>query len=415
MKKGRIITSLAALGFATVAMFGFGQTANASSSAVNNYIKSHNISHAKVTSSVWSGFPKNKYRHGKGKPEGVVVHETANNSSTLFNEVAFMKRNYQNAFVHTFVDASRIVNIANTNYLSWGAGYPANARYVQFEQVRVHSKSAFAHEVANAAYYTAYILDKYNLKPNDAAYDGKGTVWAHYSVAKFLGGSNHSDPVEYYSATGKKYFGAKYTMAQFYTLVKEYYNDIHSTSGSINANSKKNVKYAKVSYSAGSGNEIAKLSSKKSSYVLYNHVKNSQANVKSYKWPKNAKTNTKVYVDAVGKKSTTTWYRIRFSASTKAKRYWVYSGALKFANVNYTDSTARVTVKSGINDSTRNHVFNSSYLSKKVTKLSNIAGQTFNADKLASMTDLNGKTKNYYRINVNGKSQWIYANHVTVE
>ncbi|PAK65707.1 N-acetylmuramoyl-L-alanine amidase, partial [Lactococcus lactis] len=72
-----------------------------------------------------------------------------------------MKKNYNNAFVHTFVDASRIINIANTNYLAWGAGYPANARFVQFEQVEVHSKSAFAHEVANAAYYTAYTLNKY--------------------------------------------------------------------------------------------------------------------------------------------------------------------------------------------------------------------------------------------------------------
>lgn len=258
-------------------------------------------------------------------------------------------------------------------------------------------------------------MNKYNLKPNDAAYDGKGTVWSHYSVAKFLGGSDHSDPVEYYASTGKKYFGSKYTMAQFYALVKDYYNEIHGTSGSINANSKKTVKYDKVNYSAGTGNKIAKLTSKKSSYALYNHVKNSRANVKRYNWPSKAKTNTKVYVDEVGKKSSTTWYRIRFSASTKAKRYWVYGGALKFASVGYSDTNAEVTVKSGINDSTRNHVFNSSYLSKKVTKLSNLAGQTFTANKMASMKDLNDKEKHYYRISVNGKDQWIYANHVTVK
>lgn len=80
------------MGLAAVAMLGFGQTANASS--VNSYISSHNISHAKITSSVWSEFPKNKYRHGKSKPEGVIIHETANNRSTLYNEIAYMKRNY---------------------------------------------------------------------------------------------------------------------------------------------------------------------------------------------------------------------------------------------------------------------------------------------------------------------------------
>lgn len=84
-----------------------------------------------------------------------------------------------------------------------GAGYPANARFVQFEQVEVHSKSAFAHEMANAAYYTAYILDKYGLTPNDAAYDGKGTVWSHGGVSKYLGGTNHTDPAGYYASAGK--------------------------------------------------------------------------------------------------------------------------------------------------------------------------------------------------------------------
>ena len=51
-------------------------------------------------------------------------------------------KNYNNAFVHSFVDASHV--ISNTNYLAWGVGYPGNARFVQFEQVEVHSKSAFA-------------------------------------------------------------------------------------------------------------------------------------------------------------------------------------------------------------------------------------------------------------------------------
>lgn len=166
MKKRAIITALCSLSLAAIGMFGLSNAAGASS--VNDYIASKNISHANITSSIWGGFPKNAYRKGTGKPEGVVVHETANPNSTIYNEIAYMKKNYNNAFVHTFVDASRIINIANTNYLAWGAGYPANARFVQFEQVEVHSKSAFAHEVANAAYYTAYTLNKYGLKPNDA-------------------------------------------------------------------------------------------------------------------------------------------------------------------------------------------------------------------------------------------------------
>ncbi len=319
MKKRNFIKAFCALSFAAVGLFAAGQRP-AHAESVNTYIANNNISHAGITSAVWGGFPKNGYRKGVGKPEGVVVHETANPSSTIYNEIAYMKKNYQSAFVHTFVDASRIINIANTNYLAWGAGYPANARFVQFEQVRVHSKSAFAHEIANAAYYTAYTLDKYGLTPNDAAYDGKGTVWSHKGVSKFLGGTDHTDPTAYYSSMGKTYFGAGYTFAQFYQLVKTTYNNLQGSS--------EKKAYDKVSYK--SADDQALLSDKYSSYKLYNHVKNSRVNIKSYSWSSvNASVGKKVYIDDIGTKSSgSTWYRITFSQDSGAQKYWVYSKAL---------------------------------------------------------------------------------------
>lgn len=325
-----VLTALAALGVVGILGMTNATTADASSK-VNNYINDKNIKPAKITKSVWNGFPKNKYRHGKGKPEGVVIHETANPSSTIYNEIAYMKRNYNNAFVHSFVDGSRIINIANTDYLAWGVGFPGNARFVQFEQVEVHSKSAFAHEVANAAWYTAYLLNKYNLKPNDAAYDGKGTVWSHGSVAKHLGGSSHTDPVGYYSSTGKRYFGQKYTMAAFYQMVKKYYNAM-------------NVKHTKlVSATYKSVNQQAKLSSKYKKYYLYNHVKGANKNAKRQSWSKiSPKVGKTYYIDMVAKKTgSTTWYRIKPSKNTTSKtRYWVYSGNLTNIKDVQTEATA---------------------------------------------------------------------------
>ncbi|WP_288531182.1 N-acetylmuramoyl-L-alanine amidase family protein [uncultured Secundilactobacillus sp.] len=202
------------------------QTANASTSAVNEYIAAHHIQPVAVTKQIWAGFPKHAYRHGAKKPEGVIVHETGNPSSNITNEIAYMKRNYANGFVHTFIDANHIINIANTNYLAWGAGFPANARFLQFEQVEMHSKSQFAKQAANAAYYTATLLKQYHLKPNDAAYDGKGTVWSHNAVSKFLGGTDHTDPNGYYKSAGRKYFGQAYSMAQLYQLIKKDYETL---------------------------------------------------------------------------------------------------------------------------------------------------------------------------------------------
>ncbi|WP_412988514.1 N-acetylmuramoyl-L-alanine amidase family protein [Pediococcus siamensis] len=199
--------------------------------SVNTYIKQQKIKPVGITTSVWNGFPKFDYDRGYGKPEGVVVHETANPSSTIYGEIAYMKSNYQNAFVHGFVDAGKIINIANTNYLAWGCGYPGNGKFVQFEQIEVHSKGAFAHEIANAAWYTAYLLNKYHLSANDAAYDGKGTVWSHKAVAEFFGGSTHTDPYEYYLKSGRTFFGQAYTMAQFYQLVKSYYGSLSNCIG----------------------------------------------------------------------------------------------------------------------------------------------------------------------------------------
>lgn len=328
MKMSKVLlAAVAALGFA--GLFGGATSANASSK-VNNYINSHNYKPAKVTKAIWSGFPKYKYRHGVGKPEGVVVHETANPSSTIYNEIAYMKRNYNNAFVHSFVDASHIINIANTNYLSWGVGYPGNARFVQFEQIEVHSKSAFAHEIANAAWYTAYLLKEYKLKPNDAAYDGKGTVWSHGSVAKHLGGSTHTDPVGYYASAGKKYFGQKYTMAAFYQMVKKYYKTMTTST---------HTKLITATYK--SVNQQAKLSSKYTKYYLYNHVKGSNKNAKRQKWSKiTPKVGKTYYIDMTAKKTTgSTWYRIKPSKNS-SKRYWVYSKVLTgVQNVKTTTAT----------------------------------------------------------------------------
>ncbi|AQW21371.1 N-acetylmuramoyl-L-alanine amidase [Lentilactobacillus curieae] len=353
MKKG-IIKAICTLSFAAFGLLAASGSQTANAQSVNSYIANNGIGHASVTSSVWGGFPHNNYRH-KGKPEGVVVHETANPNSTIYNEIAYMKKNYNAAFVHSFIDASRIINIANTKYLAWGAGPVANARFVQFEQVRVHSKSAFAKEVSNAAYYTAYILHKYGLKPNDAVYDGKGTVWSHGAVSKYLGGTNHSDPKDYYASMGKKYFGASYSFAQFYKLVKTNYNNLYVEAHTPAAS------YDKVSYK--SSNDTASLGNKYKSYRLYNHVKGSRAGVKSYSWSSvKAKTGKKVYIDNIGQKENGkyAWYRIRFSKSDSAKKYWVYEKALNISADEASEASAKVAVDDTATDSSSEVVTSSS-------------------------------------------------------
>ncbi|EUJ39645.1 autolysin, amidase [Listeria weihenstephanensis FSL R9-0317] len=184
---------------------------------VNNYIKSNNFANAKLSSQIQSQFTKFNYRNGNGKPEGVVLHETANPNSTIQNEIDYMSRNWENAFVHTFVDKGNIIQIHPTDYGVWGAGRFANARFVQYELVEHKTFDEFARSINNYAYYTAYILDKYKLPIDSAETDGVGTVWTHNAVSKYLGGTTHTDPIAYFNKWG-------YSYNEFLTLVTEKFN-----------------------------------------------------------------------------------------------------------------------------------------------------------------------------------------------
>lgn len=381
-------------------------------SAVNHYIYQNNLKPANVTKSIWSGFPTNKYT--TGKPDGVVVHETGNPNSTIYGEIAYMKKNYQNAFVHSYVDASRVINIANTDYLAWGCGFPGNGRFLQFEQVEVHSKAAFAMEVNNAANYTAELLHQYNLPLNNAVNDGRGTVWSHKAVAHYLGGSDHVDPDGYYAKSGQTYFGQAYTMNDFYALVKHYYEaggsaaSSSSSQGTSGLNANSVTQPVTVKYNRGQGNETAALSSSFAKYRLYNHVKGAGYSTFSYSWTYSpAYTGRKVYVDsrAVKKPAKTIWYRIRFSKDANAQKYWVYSKALNFNPVSFTDAKKSITIRKG-QYALRNHVYNTAYLSRVAGYSKDVLNKTVQADKKAVKSYSNGSTV-WYRFKLNNQRIWI--------
>ncbi|MCU7557513.1 N-acetylmuramoyl-L-alanine amidase [Macrococcus capreoli] len=189
---------------------------NVDNMSVNEYIKYNNWAVPKYEESYFDS-PQIAYRNGVGKPEGIVAHETANPTSTIDGEINYMKNNYENAFVHAFVDDKRIVEVANTDYLSWGAGPQANPRFINVELVRVYGKDAFSRSINNYADYFATNLLYYGLPLDNADYDGEGTVWNHKAVSNFLGGTDHTDPIGWFEANN-------YTFDEFYSLVTDKYN-----------------------------------------------------------------------------------------------------------------------------------------------------------------------------------------------
>ena len=185
-------------------------------SSINNYIRSNNLKAPSIEEHYTSYFPKYGYRNGVGKPEGIVVHDTANDNSTIEGEINYMRNNYTNAFVHAFVDGNRIIETAPTDYLSWGAGPYGNNRFINVEIVHTHDYTSFARSMNNYADYAATQLQYYGLKPDSAEYDAKGTVWTHYAISRYLGGTDHADPHAYLS-------NHNYSYDELYDLINEKY------------------------------------------------------------------------------------------------------------------------------------------------------------------------------------------------
>jgi len=188
---------------------------------VNDYIKSNNLSVAKQETDHIGHLTKFNYRNGFGKPEGIVAHETANNNSTITGEIAFMSRNHKNAFVHAFVDGSRIIEVHPTDIGAWGAGRYANERFIHVELVRVNNFDDFARSINNYADYLAEKLYDYSLGVTSAETTGKGSLWSHKAVSNHLGGTTHVDPHGYFAQWG-------YNWNDFVKLVTEKHNKLVS-------------------------------------------------------------------------------------------------------------------------------------------------------------------------------------------
>ncbi|MCD7137030.1 N-acetylmuramoyl-L-alanine amidase [Limosilactobacillus balticus] len=203
---------------------------NLNENGINRYILNNHINHATITvNHVIPSDTTDVYSETEdGKPNMVVVHETANPNDSIWGEINYEKAHYNNAFVHAFVDGDQIIEISPTDHEAWGAAYPANGRAVQFEQVEVYGANNFARELVNAAYYTAYKMNEYGMVPSLAQANGTGTLWSHHNVTQYIanGKTDHTDPDGYWANRASRYFGTTYTMNNFFELVKYEYSHL---------------------------------------------------------------------------------------------------------------------------------------------------------------------------------------------
>lgn len=227
--KKLITTAVAACSLAAVVPFaGATQTHEAKATTINSMAKQDSYSGVTYLYKMLQteGIKYNKFygngntiHYRNGKPEGIVIHETATPNATAHNEAIYFNREWMNmyAYVHAFVDHSSVIQMMTPNYGVWGAGPVANNRFIQVELCEENNRTNFAKGVNNDAIYAAKMLHRYNLKPTNATHTGKGTVWSHHAVSRFLGGTDHTDPDGYFAKWG-------YSMDQFVPLIQYYYD-----------------------------------------------------------------------------------------------------------------------------------------------------------------------------------------------
>jgi peptidoglycan hydrolase-like protein with peptidoglycan-binding domain len=67
-----------------------------------------------------SAVPQAPYIDGVGKYQGVVFHYTDNPGDSARIEADYVKGNWYSAFVHEFIDADEIIQVADPDYKAWG-------------------------------------------------------------------------------------------------------------------------------------------------------------------------------------------------------------------------------------------------------------------------------------------------------
>lgn len=155
--------------------------------------------------------PKQAYRYGVGAYEGVVAHSTATPEAPAINIQKYESRTWRSAFVHYAVDWDETIQIADTKYIAYGGGPAANKRFVHVELCETADYDKFKRSYDKYVKLLAKILRDRGLSVE------KG-LWTHYDVTKYLGGTDHEDPLDYLKSHGV-------SEAQFRADVQRAYNN----------------------------------------------------------------------------------------------------------------------------------------------------------------------------------------------
>lgn len=163
------------------------------------------------------GLPQIPYDGGAGNYVGVVAHATDNVGDSADGERSYESRTFNDAFVHFFVDDTKILQVADTNYICYGAGHTANHRgYVQVELCETKDQAKFEAAFAKYTWLLAHLLFIKGLPVVDGL-----TTMSHAQVSMSFKETNHTDPIEYLKMHGKTWNDVVNSVVANYNSMKK--------------------------------------------------------------------------------------------------------------------------------------------------------------------------------------------------
>ena len=123
----------------------------------------------------------------------IVIHETANPGATAQNHHDYWVNNPDYA-VHAVCDWKEIINTVPYDRLCWHVGN-ANGWTSGIEVCHATNKADFQKAWDNALHWTREMMARFNLPAS--------RVVSHDYCSRTWGGSDHTDPIDYFAEFGK--------------------------------------------------------------------------------------------------------------------------------------------------------------------------------------------------------------------
>ena len=133
----------------------------------------------------------------------IIAHSTANPNTSAKNNAIYEKRTYNSAYVHFIVDDTSIYQVGEPGYVAWGCGAVGNyLAPVQIELCEFTDKKKALRAYKRYVSLIRWAIKNFGCEKSLDSSNRKSGVKTHNWVSKHLGGTDHSDPIQYLKSIG---------------------------------------------------------------------------------------------------------------------------------------------------------------------------------------------------------------------